>query len=147
METTVLITDGRDDDAAQQRRAILQRNRELLEHRFAESPNKDIAFVVFELSAGMKLPDDVKVFVIRSIESNAIPTQVVQAPRWTLYKMLRAYQRNLHRTDPRDPKESRLVELLHNAARPNHFWTVVIAKRGKQVVELPGLDAEEQAQL
>jgi hypothetical protein len=140
MEQIVFATDGRDDTAAEQRLQILQRNRELLEHHFAQSPDKDIAFVVYELTPGMTLPPDVASFVISSVESNMIPTQLVQASRWTIYKALRRYQRSLHHSDPRDPKESRLVELLRNPAKPNCFWAVVIARKGKQVVECPAVD-------
>ena len=137
MEQIIISTDGRDDDAAMQRVNILKRNRELIEHHYVESVNKDIAFLIFELSPGMKLPVDVAAFVVDSRISNMIPTKVIQAPRWTIYKMLRRYQRELHRIDSRDPKQSRVVEQLANQARPNHFWTVIVAQNGKQAAELP----------
>jgi hypothetical protein len=146
MEFQVLTTDGRDDNAAKQRLAILNRNRELIEHQFVQATDKDIAFVMWELTPKTTLPDDVKQFVVRSIESNLIPTQVIQGPRWALYKALRSFQRGLHRIDPRDPKESRLIELLARPAKPNHFWAVVIACRGKQVVEFPAPISESQVQ-
>lgn len=143
MEQTVISTDGRNDGAAMRRHDILKRNRELIEHRYILSADKDIAFLIFELSPGMKLPADVAAFVVKSVQSSMIPTQVIQAPRWTLYRMLRRYQRELHRTDRRNPKESRIVEQLRNQARPNHFWTVVVAQKGKQAVEFPAPDANQ----
>lgn len=143
MEQTFLSTDGRDDNAAERRFNILKRNRELMEHHFVQSEDKDIAFLIFELSSGMNLPADVRSFVIKSTESKMIPTQIIGAPRWTIYKMLRKYQRELHRADSRDPRESRVVEQLKNPARPNHFWAVVIAQKGKQAVEYPAPDTEQ----
>lgn len=146
MEVQILQTDGRDDGGAQRRLAIFTRNRELMEHYFEQSTDKDIAFVIWELTPTSNVPDDLKAFVIRSIESGLIPTQTLQGPRWAIYKALRRFQRGMHRTDPREPKESRLVELLYRPAKPNHYWVVVIACRGKQVVECPMPQPEGQVQ-
>ena len=144
MEVKILQTDGRDDDGAERRLAIFNRNCELLEHHYEQSADKDIAFVIWELSPKSVSPDDLKEFVTRSLESGLIPTQTVQGPRWAIYKALRRFQRGLHRTDPRDPKESRLVELLHRPAKADHCWIVVIACRGKQVVECPMPQSESR---
>jgi hypothetical protein len=142
MDTFILSTDGKDDMAAQRRLSILQRNRELMEHYFALSSDKDTAFLIYELTPGTKMPADVEKFVARSVESQMIPTRIVQAPRWSLYRMLRQFQRELHRSDRRNPKESSIVEQLVRPAKTGHFWAVVIAQKGKQAVELPAADAQ-----
>lgn len=142
MNQIIIATDGRDDSAARKRFAILQRNREVMEHHFVHSEDRDIAFLIFELSPQMTLPADVASFVVKSVESQMIPTQIVKAPRWTIYKVLRKFQRELHRVDRRDPKESQIVEQLRNPAKPNHFWAVVVAQKGKQIVEYSAPEIE-----
>ena len=142
MDKKILVTDGVDDNASMRRLNIMERNQELMEHHFVLSNDKDIAFLIWELSPQMTLPADVKAFVIKSVESNSIPTQIVQAPRWSIYKMLRKFQRELHRADPRNPKESRIVEQLVAPAKSHHFWAVVVAQKGKQAVEIAAPAAE-----
>ena len=136
MDRTILVTDGVDDDASVRRMNILKRNLELMEHQFVLSNDKDIAFLIWELSPQMTLPADVLAFAIKSLESNTIPTQVIQASRWSIYKILRKFQRELHRADPRNSKESHIVEQLTAPAKAHHFWAVVVAQKGKQAVEI-----------
>lgn len=79
MNKVIISTSGRDDggEGSKRRYAILQRNRELIEHYYAQSSKKDIAFLIFELSSDMTLPADVAAFVIKSVASSRIPTQVL----------------------------------------------------------------------
>jgi hypothetical protein len=142
MRDYVLSTDGKDDSAAERRFNILHRNLELMEHHFVQSANKDIAFLIHELTPGSKMPADVEAFVVRSVESQMIPTRIVLASRWTIYRMVRKFQRDLHRQDRRNPKESSIVEQMIRPAKPNHFWVVIIAQKGKQVVEMPTGDEQ-----
>jgi predicted aspartyl protease len=64
------------------------------------------------------------------------PTAFFSMRRWDAYKLFTKIQKRLHQTDPRDPKVSRIVEMLAKPAADGHFWVMAISN-GKQIAPLP----------
>jgi hypothetical protein len=125
-----------DPNGLERRQSMLIRNRELAEHY--ASQETDLAVLLVDTTHEPELAQ----FLGRSqqrqeiLAEGNIPTAIIGAKRWTIYKMLREYQRNLHRADARDPAESPIVERLKVPARRGHFYLLAVSG-GKQLAELP----------
>ena len=130
-------TNPADPDGTQRRLALLQRNRELAEHFASQSPDKDIVVLVIDISdETAPLPNLDANWVHKVKEEGNIPAVLLGMPRWTAYKKMQKFQRELHKLDCGDPKVSPVVEKLASPAPAGHFYMLVLSK-GKQAVALP----------
>jgi hypothetical protein len=130
-------TNAADPDGTNRRLALLQRNRELAEHFASQSPDKDVVVLVFDVSnENIPLPNLDAKWVHKVIEEGNIPAVLMGMPRWSAYKGLQKFQRELHKLNCGDPKVSPVVEKLSAPAPAGHFFMMVISK-GKQSVTLP----------
>jgi hypothetical protein len=126
-----------DPDGPQRRLSLLQRNRELAEHFVSQSPDKDVVVLVFDISNETSpLPDLDAKWIQKVKEEGNIPAVLMGMPRWSAYRGLQKFQRELHKLDCGDPKVSPVVETLVSPAPAGHFFMLVISK-GKQAVALP----------
>src|SRR5665213_1395389 len=141
MEENIIIqqhsSNPGDPDGTQRRLALLQRNRELAEHFVSQSAEKDVVVLVFDISDDdAPLPNLDAKWVQKVKEEGNIPAVIMGMPRWSAYKGLQKFQRELHKLDCGDPKVSPVVEKLASPAPAGHFYMMVISK-GKQSEALP----------
>src|SRR5476649_904168 len=102
-----------DPDGTQRRLALLQRNRELAEHYASQSPDKDFVVLVFDISnEEAPIPNLDAKWIQKVVEEGNIPAVVMGLPRWSAYKGLQKFQRELHKLNCGDPKVSPVVEKL-----------------------------------
>jgi hypothetical protein len=126
-----------DPDGMQRRLALLQRNRELAEHFASQSADKDIAVLVFDISdQDVPIPNLDAKWVQKVVDEGNIPAVIMGMPRWSAYKGLQKFQRELHKMNCGDPKVSPVVEKLSAPAPAGHFYMLVVSK-GKQATTLP----------
>ncbi len=130
-------TNAGDPDGTQRRLAMLQRNRELAEHFASQSPDKGFVVLVFDITnEDAPIPNLDAKWVKKVTDEGNIPAVVVGMPRWSAYKGMQRFQRELHKLNCGDPKVSPVVEKLAAPAPVGHFYMMVISK-GKQSVTLP----------
>ena len=141
MEENLIIqqhsSNAADPDGPLRRLALLQRNRELAEHFVSQSPDKDVVVLVFDISDEATPPPNLDAAWIQKVkEEGNIPALLMGMPRWSAYKRLQKFQRELHKLNCGDPKVSPVVEKLASPAPAGHFYMLVISK-GKQAVAMP----------
>jgi len=141
MEENIIIqqhsSNPGDPDGTQRRLALLQRNRELAEHYASQSADKDFVVLVFDVTdSDAPVPNLDAEWVQKVVEEGNIPAVVMGLPRWSAYKGMQKFQRELHKLKCGDPKVSPVVEKLSAPAPAGHFYMMVISK-GKQSVTLP----------
>lgn len=73
---------------------------------------------------------------VNQVSDDCFSTLIFAFNRWTLYKVLRVAQRQLHQSDPKDPKISPLVEALKLPPTPGSFYCMAISA-GKNMVQFP----------
>ena len=125
-----------DPDGTERRLALMKRNRELAEHFVSQSAHKDMVVLIFDISEQGAFPEADAAWVHRVIEEGGIPAMLLGMSRYRAYKAMQRFQRELHKIDARDPKQSPVVEKLAVPAPAGHFYLMTISK-GKQVAVVP----------